>query len=138
MREDWAKNHPEAARRMEEMKARQEAHAADMIKKFDKDGDGKLSPEELLAMPPHHGQPGPYHAVPGGPKGPGMPKMGGPRRPGGPRAEGPRAPREPEGRRGGEGRREDGNRAPAATVRTDLAPSLTPTARQSCCRMDPD
>ena len=39
MREDWAKNHPEAAKRMEEMKARHEAYVADMIKKFDKDGD---------------------------------------------------------------------------------------------------
>lgn len=34
MREDWAKNHPEAAKRMEEMKARHEAYVADMIKKI--------------------------------------------------------------------------------------------------------
>lgn len=131
MQEEWLKDHPEAAKRMEEMKARQEAHAAAMIKKFDKDGDGKLSPEELQSIPPHHGQPGPHHAVPGGPKGPGMPNMDGPRRPGGPRAEGPRAPRGPEGRRGGEGRREDGNRGPAATALTVPVPSLTPTAPRS-------
>ncbi|WP_418675507.1 EF-hand domain-containing protein, partial [Akkermansia sp.] len=126
MREDWAKDHPEAAKRMEEMKARQEAHAANMIKKFDKDGDGKLSPEELQAIPPHHGQPGPHHAAPGGPKGPGAPKMDGPRRPGGPRAEGPRAPRGPEGRRGGEGRRGDGDRGPRGNRPDGPRPQLDP------------
>ena len=126
MQEEWHKDHPEAAKRMEEMKARQEAHAAAMIKKFDKDGDGKLSPEELQSIPPHHGQPGPHHAVPGGPKGPRMPNMDGPRRPGGPRAEGPRAPRGPEGRRGGEGRREDGNRGPHGNRPNGPRPQLDP------------
>ena len=127
MREDWAKNHPEAAKRMEEMKARHEAYVADMIKKFDKDGDGKLSPEELQAIPPHHGQPGPHHAVPCGPKEPGMPNMDGPRRPGdGPRAKGPRAPRGPEGRRGSEGRREDANRGPRGNRPNGPRPQLDP------------
>lgn len=50
MREEWAKDNPEAAKRMEEMKARQEARKAEMLKKFDKDGDGKLSDEEKKAM----------------------------------------------------------------------------------------
>lgn len=43
MQEEWLKDHPEAAKRMEEMKARQEARKAEMLKKYDKDGDGKLS-----------------------------------------------------------------------------------------------
>ena len=90
------------------------------------DGDGKLSPEELQAIPPHHGQPGPHHAAPGGPKGPGAPKMDGPRRPGGPRAEGPRAPRGPEGRRGGEGRRGDGDRGPRGNRPDGPRPQLDP------------
>ena len=127
MQEEWLKDHPEAAKRMEEMKARQEAYVADMIKKFDKDGDGKLSPEELQAIPPHHGQPGPHHAVPCGPKEPGMPNMDGPRRPGdGPRAKGPRAPRGPEGRRGSEGRREDANRGPRGNRPNGPRPQLDP------------
>jgi len=50
MNEEWLKDHPEAAKRMEEMKARQEARKAEMLKKFDKDGDGKLSDEEKKAM----------------------------------------------------------------------------------------
>jgi len=33
----------------EEMKAAREARQAEMLKKYDKDGDGKLSPEELKA-----------------------------------------------------------------------------------------
>lgn len=78
MQEEWLKDHPEAAKRMEEMKARQEAHAANMIKKFDKDGDGKLSPEELRLSLPITASPARHHAAPGGPKGPGAPKMDGP------------------------------------------------------------
>lgn len=50
MQEEWLKDHPEAAKRMEEMKARQEARKAEMLKKYDKDGDGKLSDEEKKAM----------------------------------------------------------------------------------------
>ena len=46
MQEEWLKDHPEAAKRMEEMKARQEARKAEILKKYDKDGDGKLSDEE--------------------------------------------------------------------------------------------
>ncbi|MFR1410952.1 MAG: hypothetical protein ACLSUW_00625 [Akkermansia sp.] len=48
--EDWAKNHPEAAKRMEEMKTRQEAHAAAMIKKLTKTATEAL-PEELQSIP---------------------------------------------------------------------------------------
>ena len=50
MQEEWLKDHPEAAKRMEEMKARQEARKAEILKKYDKDGDGKLSDEEKKAM----------------------------------------------------------------------------------------
>lgn len=50
MQEEWLKDHPEAAKRMEEMKARQEARKAEMLKKYDKDGDGKLSDEEKKTM----------------------------------------------------------------------------------------
>ena len=131
LREDWAKNHPEAAKRMEEMKARQEAHAAAMIKKFDKDGDGKLSPEELQSIPPHHGQPGPHHAVPGGPKGPRMPNMDGPRRPGGPRAEGPALPEDRKAAEAVKDAVKTVTGAPAATALTVPVPSLTPTAPRS-------
>lgn len=33
MQEEWLKDHPEAAKRMEEMKARQEARKAEILKK---------------------------------------------------------------------------------------------------------
>jgi hypothetical protein len=53
----------------------------EILEKFDKDGDGKLSPEERKAMPRPPGGPK-------GPKGPGGKKGPGPG-PGGPRPDGP-------------------------------------------------
>ncbi|MFR4222531.1 MAG: EF-hand domain-containing protein [Akkermansia sp.] len=99
--------------------------------KFDKDGDGKLSPEELQSIPPHHGQPGPHHAVPGGPKGPRMPNMDGPRRPGGPRAEGPALPEDRKAAEAVKDAVKTVTGAPTATALTVPVPSLTPTAPRS-------
>ena len=50
----------------------QEARRAEMLKKFDKDGDGKLSPEERKAMPKPPRRPG----KPGGRRGPHGPGPG--------------------------------------------------------------
>jgi hypothetical protein len=60
------------------------AKASESLKKLDKNGDGKLTPDEYL---PQRGQGGPWMRGPGGPGGPGMRGpggQGGPNGPGGP------------------------------------------------------
>lgn len=49
----------------EERKALMEGRKAEMLKKFDKDGDGKLSAEERKAMPPRAERSGGRQGKPG-------------------------------------------------------------------------
>jgi len=60
------------------------ANAVEALKKLDKNGDGKLTPDEFLGAPP--GGPG------GGPGQPGPNGEGGPRGPGSPRPDGQNGP----------------------------------------------
>ena len=132
MREDWAKNHPEAAKRMEEMKARQEAHAAAMIKNLTKTATGSSPRKNCSPFPLITASPARTMPFPVAPKRPRMPNMDGPRRPGGPRAEGP--PALPEDRKAAEAVKDAVKTvtgAPTATALTVPVPSLTPTAPRS-------
>ena len=66
------------------------AKASESLKKLDKNGDGKLTPDEYL---PQRGQGGPWMRGPGGFGGPGGPGMRGPGGQGGPN--GPASPPPP-------------------------------------------
>lgn len=81
----------------EEAKAAREARQAEMLKQFDKDGDGQLSEEERAAMPkPPRGPGGPGGKEGKGGKG-GKGGRPGPGGPGGPPQGGPGAPPPPPG-----------------------------------------
>lgn len=131
MQEEWLKDHPEAAKRMEEMKARQEAHAAAMIKNLTKTATGSSPRKNCSPFPLITASPARTMPFPVAPKDRECPTwtVRGVR-------EAPelKAPALPEDRKAAEAVKDAGKTvtgAPTATALTVPVPSLTPTAPRS-------